>query len=405
MKNFLLSVFLLVGQVSLAQRIGDYKSVASGDWSSLSTWQRWNGTAWVQPTSSEGYPGQNSVFYGAIVVEAGTVVSIDAIPSGFFTRPMATVTIKGRLVLSGPNNQAGIATFDTQLVDVVVGSGQIEFQNKVSLRINSSLVIGSAVFKVGLGGIIGDCSNNQDIQLGNNTGSDFVSICKGGGSANVTFDELMKAGGTPDVVINPVAPVCSGGTLNLSGAISGPTGTNGTFSWFLNDSSESFASGTTATIPAIAAGTYTIKLIYTATYSLGVYSNSETVTVIIPPTVATPTIGTVTNITCSSGTGSVVLNSLPSGSWMIKQSGALSTTYSGSGSTYTIVGLAQGNYTFSVISGGCTSSTTVNVPIADASSTTWNGSSWSNGVPDETKNAIITEVAPNSPFTSNLIAC
>ena len=32
-----------------AQSLNDYRSVASGNWDTLATWQYWNGSAWVTP--------------------------------------------------------------------------------------------------------------------------------------------------------------------------------------------------------------------------------------------------------------------------------------------------------------------------------------------------------------------
>ncbi|MEM0575237.1 T9SS sorting signal type C domain-containing protein [Flavobacterium polysaccharolyticum] len=142
----------------------------------------------------------------------------------------------------------------------------------------------------------------------------------------------------------------------------------------------------------------------TASSAACIYSTAS-IAITTNPSVSAPTVGTITNVTCSSTTGSVVLNGLPSGSWTINQSGTNSTSYSSSGSSYTVTGLAVGGYTFTVSRGGCTSSPTPNVPIADASSTTWNGSSWSNGVPDTTKNIIVSSVNPSSPFTANLTGC
>ncbi|WP_157490604.1 beta strand repeat-containing protein, partial [Flavobacterium succinicans] len=147
---------------------------------------------------------------------------------------------------------------------------------------------------------------------------------------------------------------------------------------------------------------YSIPLIGSCTSTV-----NATGTITVNPLPAAPTVGTITNVTCSSATGSVVLSGLPSGSWIINQIGASTATYSGSGTSFTVTGLAVGDYSFRVNNGTCTSVSTPNVPIADASSTTWNGlsTSWSNGLPDATKNAIVTGVNPNSPFTSNLTAC
>src|SRR5438874_1085929 len=34
---------------AFAAATGDYQTHASGDWASTSTWERWNGTSWVNP--------------------------------------------------------------------------------------------------------------------------------------------------------------------------------------------------------------------------------------------------------------------------------------------------------------------------------------------------------------------
>jgi hypothetical protein len=53
---------LLLGYSSLsAQTAGDYQSVASGNWTTLTNWQRFNGGTWVTPNAVQGYPGQNSI--------------------------------------------------------------------------------------------------------------------------------------------------------------------------------------------------------------------------------------------------------------------------------------------------------------------------------------------------------
>jgi len=75
---------------------------------------------------------------------------------------------------------------------------------------------------------------------------------------------------------------------------------------------------------------------------------------------AVPNIGTVTQPTCLTPTGSVVLSGLPaSGTWTINP-GALQ----GTGTSTTVSGLTAGTYRFSVTSaGGCTSQLSANVVI------------------------------------------
>ncbi len=129
------------------------------------------------------------------------------------------------------------------------------------------------------------------------------------------------------------------------------------------------------------------------------FNNVPTVINLLDP----PTIGAISNVTCSSTTGSVVLSGVQNG-WVITQSGTASGSYTSSGTSYTVTGLAVGNYTFRVsTASGCISPNSANVAILDVSSATWNGTEWVGGIaPDATRNAII-----NGPFTisSNLTAC
>ncbi|MFP3416585.1 hypothetical protein SB773_34685, partial [Bacillus sp. SIMBA_074] len=60
---------------------------------------------------------------------------------------------------------------------------------------------------------------------------------------------------------------------------------------------------------------------------------------------STPSIGTVTQPTCVTPTGSIVLNGLLSTtSWIITQNGTVFQTYTSSGTTYTISNLSPGSY-------------------------------------------------------------
>ena len=84
---------------------------------------------------------------------------------------------------------------------------------------------------------------------------------------------------------------------------------------------------------------------------------------------AAPAIGTITNLTCAVGTGSVVLNGLPAtGTWSLTRNpGAIVT--SGSGTSTTVSGLAAGTYNFSVTSAeGCISAISADAIISPAPS-------------------------------------
>jgi hypothetical protein len=124
--------------------------------------------------------------------------------------------------------------------------------------------------------------------------------------------------------------------------------------------------GSSTTISGIPAGTYT----FTVTNDQGCTSSASSSAVINaqPATPSAPTIGTITQPTCTVSTGSVDLTGLPSGNWTLTRSPGGNTS-TGSTSATTISGLAPGTYTFTVTnSAGCTSSASANIVINASSS-------------------------------------
>ncbi|WP_433814243.1 DUF7507 domain-containing protein [Flavobacterium johnsoniae] len=116
-----------------------------------------------------------------------------------------------------------------------------------------------------------------------------------------------------------------------------------------------------------------------------------------------PSIGTTINTTCTD-LGTVVLNNLPtSGNWEIERSPDGQITR-GSGSSTTITGLVAGTmYSFRVTNAaGCKSPSSTTVSVTNQSSTTWNGTSWSNGDPNSTKSAVFTG---GYTFATDFYAC
>ncbi|WP_159439061.1 MULTISPECIES: T9SS sorting signal type C domain-containing protein [unclassified Flavobacterium] len=103
-----------------------------------------------------------------------------------------------------------------------------------------------------------------------------------------------------------------------------------------------------------------------------------------------PTIGTISDVSCAA-LGSVTLNNLPAtGTWTIERSPG-SATHTGTGTSTTISSLAANTYTFRVTNSiGCKSPSSLGATVTDHSSTTWNGTAWSNGTPTATKRAVFT---------------
>jgi hypothetical protein len=78
-----------------------------------------------------------------------------------------------------------------------------------------------------------------------------------------------------------------------------------------------------------------------------------------PATPTVPIVGTITQPTCIVSSGSVVLSGLPAGNWIINPG-----NISGTGSSFTLTGLANGNYNFTLSNAvGCVSSGAANVSI------------------------------------------
>lgn len=147
-------------------------------------------------------------------------------------------------------------------------------------------------------------------------------------------------------------PNCSTatGSVTLTGL---PT--SGT--WTVNGTPSGTATGNTSstTITGLAPGNYT----FTVTLAGCTSAASNSVTINAAPTVPTaPVIGTITQPTCSVGTGSIALSGLPSsGTWTV--TGTPSGSATGTGTTTTISGLTPGSYTFTVSNGTCTSTASV----------------------------------------------
>jgi gliding motility-associated-like protein len=120
--------------------------------------------------------------------------------------------------------------------------------------------------------------------------------------------------------------------------------------------------GTSTTVSGLAPGTYS----FTVTNSQGCISPSSANVVIVPPpsSPTPPVVGAITQPTCASSTGTVVLSGLPSpGNWTLTRNPG-GVTVSGSGTTTTVSTLPSGTYTFSVTNAtGCISSPSGNVVI------------------------------------------
>ena len=119
--------------------------------------------------------------------------------------------------------------------------------------------------------------------------------------------------------------------------------------------------GTSAIFPAIPTGTYTFTV--TSSNTCTSAASASAVINAQPATPAPPLIGAITQPTCAVATGTVVLNSLPAGNWVLTRTPGGITT-AGTGTSTTIADLDTGTHTFTVTNAaGCISGSSANVVI------------------------------------------
>ena len=164
----------------------------------------------------------------------------------------------------------------------------------------------------------------------------------------ITGDIIANAG-----TLSGTQTICVGNTTNFSSSITGGT-------WSSSHTNIATVHPATGVITGVSAGQATIS--YTRIVSSGCEAvATRTITINARPTA--PTVGTITQPSCTSPTGSVVLSGLPTGNWTITRTpGNITTT--GTTTSTTLTGLPAGaTYTFTVSNGTCTSASSGSVVI------------------------------------------
>jgi hypothetical protein len=318
--------------------------------------------------------------------------------AGTLTCGTTPISACNGFVYIGNGVTASSLVMNTALNLTCLGPIQLIVTNNANINFSAgndylTLAEGSSVtFQTGSNLIGGSCNASERLYIGTN----LLASCNGNAGADVSFTELVTLGGTGSAAAN--SPVCVGNSINLT-ATPPPNGTY-TFSWSGNGlSPTTYSSSPNYTVSATVSGTYQVKM----KTSLMASPMIAEISVVVTSGPSAPTIGTITQPTCAAPTGSIALSGLPSsGTWTLTRSGTSSGTTTGTGTTTTVSGLAAGTYTFTVNNGSCTSSSSSNAVVTAVASTTWNGTSWSNGTPTSSMVMIFNG---NYTANANLDAC
>ncbi len=369
----LLIIFLFSFNVN-CQSLGDYRSVATGNWTSLASWQYYNGTAWVTPTGTtpQGYPSQ---FAGTnlVTIQAGHTITF---LNSYVTTTFPSLVINGTLLLNGTG---GTPIFDIKANSIIVTPNltpvaTINFTTKGNLTLPAN-----ATIQTGLLGLSGSCTANQKITIGTTT----LATCAGAGQVVLLFAQFMSSGGTLNAQPTSNTPVCVSNSINLNGSIIGTPGTGLTYTWTITNPLGIITTfvGQNTSISNALQGTYTAKLKVTTTYTSTVFTNEETIQIVVN---ALPNVSISPNsIICANSIKSVTATGANTFLWTSTIPGTLFSdsqaliAYSGTNlSTIYVKSPTSLSVTANGTTNGCTVSNstllTVNTPA------TWNGTIWSN---------------------------
>jgi hypothetical protein len=257
------------------------------------------------------------------------------------------VSIGTQPVNSSMCSTSGSASFTVS----AVGSAPFTYQ----WQYNNSGVWGNVINGIPTGAVY---SNQTSTTLGINgitlSGSyqyrSYLTNCIGANNATSNIATLI-VNATPSaplagLITQPTCAVAMGSVI-LSGLPAG--------NWTINPGAITGSTAST-TISGLTAGTYN----FTVTDAVGCIS-SASANVVITASLGTPGAPTalITQPTCLSGTGSVVLSGLPAGNWTINPGAII-----GSTASTTISGLVPGTYNYTVTnSSGCISLASANIVI------------------------------------------
>ena len=198
-KILFFSAFLIfIGNYLSAQAVGDYLAVANGTWTTLATWERFNGTDYVAATD---FPGQTTGT-GEVIIGSGLTVTLNV----------------------SPLNSIGALT-----IDAGAGTTRLTISNTFILNVTGSVFINQATGGAATKSIVMDgptAQLNADALniLPSNNINKTAFLQFNGGIVNISGDVAMPA--TTPLHQRTLITFPGGGTLNVDGTLAGGTISN-----------------------------------------------------------------------------------------------------------------------------------------------------------------------------------
>ncbi|HEX3167063.1 MAG TPA: T9SS type A sorting domain-containing protein [Chitinophagaceae bacterium] len=186
---------IFIANYLVAQVAGDYLAVANGNWTTVATWQRYNGTAYVAATD---YPGQNTGT-GEVIIGTGLAVTLNVSP----LNPI------GALTIDAGSGTTSLTISNTFILNV---TGSVFINQATGGAATKSIVMNGATAQLNAAALAILPSNNI-----NKTA--FLQF--NGGIVNITGNVAMAA--TAPLHQRTLITFPGGGTLTIGGTLTGGT--------------------------------------------------------------------------------------------------------------------------------------------------------------------------------------
>ncbi|MBO9198790.1 MULTISPECIES: pectinesterase family protein [Niastella] len=133
---------------------GDFRTVKSGEWSDMTTWQKWDGANWVDGMAATDYPAYDNGVNVATIQNGHTISYTQAFTNGFGYIQKTVIAAGGQLIVAAGKSLkvAGIdgTTIVLQVDGTLTNLGSIGSNGKVLYQVNGKMVnSGSMSFNTG----------------------------------------------------------------------------------------------------------------------------------------------------------------------------------------------------------------------------------------------------------------